>query len=109
MRIWNRIYEDYFMPSRLNEYERLLKSALDLGYAHISLSSFFELICSDRVGEKAYFLHRHDIDSDCRTARKMWEMEAKLGVKSSYYFRLSTLDFGLMKDIHSSGSEVGYH
>jgi hypothetical protein len=108
MSIWNRIYEDYLMPSRLLEYERLLKVSIDLGFKHQTLSEYFNLV---QFGDKpdGYFIHRHDIDSDCRTARKMWEIEQKLGVKTSFYFRLNTLDFGLMKEIHASGSEVGYH
>ena len=32
--ITNRLYSDYLMPSRLFEYERLLKTALDNGYLH---------------------------------------------------------------------------
>lgn len=108
MNVWNRIYEDYLMPSRLGEYDRLLKAALDEGYQHLTLNEYFSLVENGGQPE-GYFLHRHDIDSDCRTARKMWEIEQKSGVRSSFYFRLNTLDFGLMKEIHASGSEVGYH
>ncbi|GAB4140913.1 MAG: hypothetical protein Fur0041_16130 [Bacteroidia bacterium] len=103
-----RIYEDYFMPSRLGEYERLLKTALDKGYAHYTLPEFFNLVTTGKDPGKC-FIHRHDIDTDVRTARKMFETEKKLGIKTSYYFRLNTLDFQLMKEIHAYGSEAGYH
>ncbi|MFN5317618.1 MAG: hypothetical protein ACK5CY_02140 [Bacteroidia bacterium] len=110
IKIWNRFYEDYLMPSRLNEYEDLLVFALDHGYQHLTLCAHFDNIHAERQKDDTLnFIHRHDIDSDCKTARKMWEIEVKHGVKSSFYFRLSTLDFGLMKEIHASGSEVGYH
>lgn len=106
--ITNRFYADYLMPSRLFEYERLLKMAIDKGYLHITLSDYFEKLLAG-VDLGYCFLHRHDIDTDVRTARKMFEIEKKLGVKSSYYFRLNTLDFDLMREINDYGSEVGYH
>ncbi len=108
MGIFNRIYSDYLMPSRLEEYERLLKTALDNGYRHLTLSEYFDEVLAGTDTKKC-FLHRHDIDTDVRTARKMFEIEKKLGVKTNYYFRLNTLDYELMKDIHNYGSEVGYH
>jgi hypothetical protein len=106
--ITNRFYADYLMPSRLFEYERLLKMAIDKGYLHITLSDYFEKLLAG-VDLGYCFLHRHDIDTDVRTARKMFEIEKKLGVKSSYYFRLNTLDFDLMREINDYGSDVGYH
>jgi hypothetical protein len=54
-------------------------------------------------------VHRHDIDSDVRTARKMFALEVRHGVSASYYFRLSTLDFGFMRDIEAAGGEASYH
>jgi hypothetical protein len=54
-------------------------------------------------------VHRHDIDSDLRTAKKMFALENRNGVRASYYFRLSTLDFGFMRDIEAAGSEASYH
>mgnify|MGYP006145381963 CR=1 FL=1 len=54
-------------------------------------------------------VHRHDIDTDLPTARRMFALEQKHGVRASYYFRLSTLDFGLMRDIERYGSEASYH
>jgi len=108
MGIFDRIYADYLMPSRLGEYERLLKSASENGYRHLTLHEYFnEVILGKEIGK--CFINRHDIDTDVRTARKMFEIERNLGVKTSFYFRLNTLDYDLMKEIHSYGSEVGYH
>lgn len=106
--IWNRIYGDYLMPDRLKEYENLLRMSIDSGYQHITLPTFYSLARSRPFSGK-YFIHRHDIDTDPKTARKIFEIERKLGVLSSYYFRLSTLDIPLMQEIHQFGSEVGYH
>lgn len=102
-RLFNRLYGDYLMPSRLCQYEALLRQANDAGYAQQSMRDFLAA-----PGARA-LVHRHDVDSDLRTARKMFAIETKLGVKASYYFRLSTLDRGFMREIAAYGSEAGYH
>lgn len=55
------------------------------------------------------FLNRHDVDIDSKIARKMFQIEKKMGITSTFYFRLSTLDIDLMREINNYGSEVGYH
>ena len=52
---------------------------------------------------------RHDVDSDIETTRAMWRIERELGIKSSYFFRLSTVDLPLMREIEACGGSVGYH
>jgi len=52
---------------------------------------------------------RHDIDTDLCTARSMWLVEKALGIRSSYFFRLSTIDEPFMQEIESEGGSVGYH
>ena len=109
-RIFNRIYEDYLMPSRLSEYERIITASLAKRYQHLTLYEFYLLARDNKVSPVGkYFIHRHDIDTDVRTARAMFEIEKKHGIKSSWYFRLSTLDYKLMEEIHQYGSEVSYH
>ncbi len=110
MAIFNRIYSDYLLPSRLKEYDSLLQEANTNGYLHVTISHFYSLIQKGELSaEQKYFIHRHDIDTDVSTARAMFEIEKKNGVKSSWYFRRSTFDIELMKEIHNYGSEVGYH
>lgn len=103
----NRIYSDYLMPSRLGQYDALLQSAADAGYRQLSVREF--LRPAPPAGRPPTLVHRHDIDSDPRTAAKMFALEARQGVTASYYFRLSTLDFGLMREIEAYGSEASYH
>ncbi|WP_296944862.1 hypothetical protein [uncultured Massilia sp.] len=105
----NRLYSDYLMPSRLREYEALLAAARQAGYRQLSVRDFYRAV-RDTDGQAGKVLvHRHDIDSDVRTARKMFALERKHGVGASYYFRLSTLDYGFMRDIEAAGSEASYH
>ena len=101
--VLNRLYSDYLMPSRLGQYTALLEQAKDAGYAQLSLRSFLGAPSARAL------VHRHDIDSDVRTARKMFDIETRLGVTASYYFRLSTLDRGFMRAIEDYGSEASYH
>ncbi|TBL70839.1 hypothetical protein [Paenibacillus thalictri] len=108
--IRNRIYSDFFLPSRLNEYREMLLTAQNRGYEMHSIRSFWRLIQAGGVRpEQKYFINRHDIDTDLSVTRCMWEIEQELGVPASYYFRLSTLDFELMKEIEAGGSEASYH
>jgi hypothetical protein len=109
-RIWDRVYSDFLMPSRLGSYQGLLESALAAGYEIVPVKRFWELIAADAVDPgRRYLILRHDIDTGPRTARQMWQIEHALGIQSSYFFRLSTLDLGLMAEIAAAGSEVSYH
>jgi hypothetical protein len=95
------------MPSRLPQYEALVQAAKDAGYTQLSVRDF--LAAAPAAPRPPTLVHRHDIDSDVRTAAKMFAIEARLGVTASYYFRLSTLDYGLMREIEAYGSEASYH
>jgi len=108
---WRRAYSDFLMPDRLDTYGTLIQSARDHGYCIHSIFSFWQLLKSKTVdlGDK-YIILRHDVDDDPGSARRMWQLEVQLGVcSSSYYFRLSTADATLMRDIAQSGQEVSYH
>jgi len=108
----NRIYSDYLMPSRLAEYEGLVRAARDCGYHQLSLREFIKATAQGTAQGQARpltLVHRHDIDSDVRTAAKMFAIEVRHGITASYYFRLSTLDFGLMREIEAYGGEASYH
>lgn len=107
--IKNRIYGDYLMPSRLNEYEQLIKKLLIEGYEHITIREYQHKLKRGTLGTKKYFVNRHDIDTDVTTAKAFFEIEKKYGVYATYYFRLSTLDFNFMKTLEEYGSEASYH
>jgi len=110
MQIIDRIYSDFFLPSRLDEYENLIVSAKEAGYKHITIREFYNLLTSSSINTSdRYFIHRHDIDTDVKTAKLFFNIEKKHQVKTSYYFRLSTFDVQLIKEICEAGFEVGYH
>jgi GNAT superfamily N-acetyltransferase len=104
-RIAGRLYGDYLLPSRLREYELLLSLALTAGYATLPLGEFAR---REELPERVLLL-RHDIDSDLATAARMWRIEQRLGVRGTWFFRLSTWDDSLIDEIAGGGCEVGYH
>jgi hypothetical protein len=107
--ILNRLYCDYLMPSQLAAYEELVSTAKQAGYAQTSVRWYHDMVSKGQSLPDRVIVHRHDIDSDLRTTRKLFEIEKKHGIKSSFYFRLCTLDFGLMREIEEYGSEASYH
>ena len=89
-----RIYNDYFMKNRYGVYDDLINKLLENGYQFIRISEYKKLYDSGK-----HVIIRHDIDSDVKIARKMFEIEKKYNVKSTFYFREKTLDDNLIKDI----------
>lgn len=106
--IINRLYADFLLPNRMEEYKNILQVGLDQGYTHLTIPEFGNMVKSGNDLHKIA-IHRHDIDTDVKTARRFYDTEQQLNIKSSYYFRLSTIDVGLMREIHAYGSDVGYH
>lgn len=113
LKIYKRLYEDYFKKSRLKNYEKLLIAARNNGYKMVSIIDFYNIV-SERALDKTdrFLINRHDIDTSPKVAKKMFEIEQKVYGKqgsATYYFRKSTYDIDLIKAIDSYGYEIGYH
>jgi hypothetical protein len=105
-----RVYRDYLQRERLAEFRRLVARALELGYETTTLSAFAERAAArDPAPRAPLLLLRHDVDSDVQRARRIWELERELGVTGSFFFRRSTWDLPLMRELVAAGCEVGYH
>lgn len=107
--VLGRVYCDYLMPSQLAAYEDAVCEAKKAGYTQTSVRGYVDLIRAGRCPADKVLIHRHDIDTDLRTTRKLFDIEKKQGIRSSFYFRLSTLDVRLMREIEEYGSEASYH
>jgi hypothetical protein len=108
--IARRLQGDYLQRERLDELRAHLKSAREHGYETMTLSAFCDLVAAGRPrADDRILLLRHDIDTDLRRARRMWEIERGLGMVGSYFFRRCTWDVGFMRELSSAGCEVGYH
>jgi hypothetical protein len=104
----SRVYEQFLMPSRLPEYANLLKAAVDRGYVAFPLLEFYRQASSGTIPSKCLLL-RHDVDTDVPTAKLMYAVERQLGIRSSWFFRLSTLDIPFMQRLDRDGNEASYH
>jgi hypothetical protein len=105
-----RVYGGHVQRERLDELHALLAVARANGYATMTMSAFADRVAagSHESGERILLL-RHDIDSDPPRARRMSEIERSLGMVGSFFFRRSTWDVGLMRELVAAGCEVGYH
>ena len=79
--IAGRLHGDYLQRERLDDFQALLRTALEHGYRTMPLSAFAALIAAGapRADDRILLL-RHDVDTDVRRARRMWEMEHRIGV-----------------------------
>lgn len=106
MKILDRIYVDFLMPERFEEYRSIIITAKENGYQCVSMIDYINNYYSS---DSKLIILRHDIDSDLKATRRFFQIEKELKVKSTYYFRLCTLDYNLIDEIIEYGSEVGYH
>lgn len=107
--IARRLHGDYLQRERLDELRALLEGALEHGYRALTLSAFADGAAgAARAGERVLLL-RHDVDTDVPRARRMWELEQRLGIVGSWFFRRRTWDVGFMRELAAAGCDVGYH
>jgi hypothetical protein len=104
-----RLYQNFLMRDRIPEYRALLAEARDRGYQSLTISDLADCASKRARLPPLSLVLRNDVDSDCATARRMFEVDKAFGIRATYYFRLSTLDAELMRDIQLYGAEVGYH
>jgi len=108
-RLAERVYADVLMPSRLGSYAELLETALEAGYEVMGVGSFWSGREARQAETRRVLILRHDVDTDPRTAAAMWRVDQRLGIESSYFFRLATLDADLAGRIAGAGGEASYH
>ena len=98
------VFRTILRNNRLRAYEHYIKYAIANGYNVCSMIEFY------RERDKSmHFVLRHDVDYRCSATKKMYLLEKRLGVHSTYYFRNSTIDVELMNQMIDSGFDVGYH
>ena len=90
----------------LDIYSRLLKSLLQAGYQFLT----FEEWCVRQETVKAIVL-RHDVDRKPERSLTMAQLEAGLGIKATYYFRIvpQSNQPNYIQAIARLGHEIGYH
>ena len=104
-----RLHQNFLMQDRIPQYRAILAEAKARGYQFLTISDLADCASKRARLPPLSLVLRNDVDSDCATARKMFEVDKALGIRATYYFRLSTLYGLLMRDIQVYGAEVGYH
>jgi hypothetical protein len=86
-------------------YIHLLKTLKTQGFSFQTYSQFIELL------QEKIIVLRHDVDRLPYNSLKTAELEHKLDIKGSYYFRSVPESFNekVIKEIASLGHEIGYH
>lgn len=107
MDIKQRLYANFFRPSKEKDYERIIKTAKDKGYEFHTVLSFEEVLKVGIDKDKRYLILRRDIDTaDFKILRKFLEIEKKYGARSTSYFRWNTINTNLMADIEKWGGGI---
>lgn len=90
----------------LEIYDLLLASVKKAGYSCISYEQF---VLEGQKG-RVYIL-RHDVDNLPLNSLATARMEAKAGLKGTYYFRIVPQSFNpeVIREIAGLGHEIGYH
>lgn len=101
-----KLFIKYLQNDRIAEYDNIIKSAKENDYEVIGLRDYIE---NNYDNTKKLFMLRHDVDHFSDGTNKMFEVEKKHGVTSSFYFRNSTYEPKLIKEIESYGSESSLH
>ena len=110
MNLRQRLYNDFFRPSKEADYEQILRMAKEAGYEFHTILSFEEVVAHGVDADKKYLILRRDIDTaDFGIILKMLALEKKYGARCTYYFRWNTIHTGLMHEIAEAGGEASYH
>jgi hypothetical protein len=94
-------------PPRWREYRRLLRIALEQGYAVLSLEAW--LADPELASGRPRLLLRHDVDQHPASVLRMAAIEAELGVHSTWYFRWRTAIPQVIDSVSAQGHAVGLH
>lgn len=88
------------------KYEQLCLGLLEGGYKPVTLYTYL----SEHPFDERICILRHDVDRKLKNALIMAELEYRMGIKSTYYFRYPyTFDPNIILNIASLGHEIGYH
>jgi hypothetical protein len=91
----------------LAKYEKIVRAALAAGYRIYPVTDWAKLSETERTG----VMMRHDVDRHPENALAMARLEHRLGVRSTYYFRILPCAFvpSIITAIRDLGHEIGYH
>ena len=97
------------MDFTLKAYDGILTAGLAAGYTAQAVTD--ALNPSEGSAPERVMVLRHDVDRRPANAVAMARLEADMGIRSSYFFRIIKETFRpeMMREIAAMGHEVGYH
>ncbi len=101
-----KIFKKIFQQNRLGIYNSILLFAKKNDYIITSLNDWYNNYLNSN---KKVLILRHDVDYDSKGAFEMYKIEKELGIKSTFYFRWSTMNSPIMKEMKKNGFEVSLH
>ena len=98
----------------LKTYKALLQSFETGGYTTLTVEQYCAIrqgISEQKELPEHYVILRHDVDKRPWFSVKMAELEAQMGIRTSYYFRIGKESNNpeCIKRIAALGHEIGYH
>jgi SAM-dependent methyltransferase len=91
--------------ARWSEYDMLLRTALDQGWMALDLERWI----AEGGPQGRVLILRHDVDQHPATAVRMARIEARHGLRGTWYFRWRTSSPLAIKRIRELGGGVGLH
>lgn len=96
------------MDFTLKQYKALLQALLHKGFSFQTYASYSGI---DESKEPKTLVLRHDVDKLPKHSLRFAKIQADLGIKATYYFRVlpKSWDAAIIKEIAGLGHEIGYH
>jgi hypothetical protein len=93
------------MDFTIKSYNRFLTTLINAGYSFQPFAEFLER------PEKKVIMLRHDVDAKKQNSFRFAEIQNRLGICGTYYFRMvpQSFDEEVIRKIAAMGHEVGYH
>lgn len=97
------------MDFTLRIYHSLLRVLLSKDYRFLTFEQYCSLSPEERGAR--YIILRHDVDLKAANSLRTAQIEAELGIKASYYFRVvpQSNQPDIIRAIAALGHEIGYH
>lgn len=88
------------------KYHQLCKSMIENNYNILTVKDYLTNVYTSNI-----IILRHDVDSKPKFALRMAELEYKMDITSTYYFRhiKNVFNQEIIEKIHDMGHEIGYH